>query len=244
MKKFFLMLAVMLQLVVISSCGSDNDEPSQKVNDQALNVDATYQIPGNPSGWNSDNKYIASVSDKGLVTANLMGTTRIANGKSSFKVTVKPTMTIYKEPIFEWGKSKSSVKSAMSSYSMVSETDAMVIYENVGDAWLYSYSFKGNSLSAFMALIRVSDISKTRLTDYLMQRYVPVTYEDSNIYMMTPDRKTAVLMTADYMNSTLVYQIFATSLDGTKTRAAVEEAALKAYLDEAAARHLNDVLHE
>ena len=232
MKKLFLMLAAMLQLVVITSCGSDNDEPSQRVSDQTLNVEATYQIPGNPSGWTSDNEFIASVSDKGLVTAVLMGTTRISNGSSSFNVTVKPTITIYQEPIFDWGKSKSSVKSAMSSYSINRETDEMVIYENVGSAWLYSYSFKGNSLSAFMALIRVSDISQTRLTDYFMQRYVPITYEDSNIYMMTPDRKTDILMTTDYANGTLVYQIFATVLDSSESRAGVDEVAFKSFLDE------------
>ena len=132
----------------------------------------------------------------------------------------------------------------MSSYSLACETDETVIYENVGSAWLYSYSFNGNSLSAFMALIRVSDISQTRLTDYLMQRYIPITYEDSNIYMMTPDRKTGILMTADYANGTLVYQIFATALDSSKSRAGVDEAALKAFLDEAAASHLNYSLHD
>ena len=120
----------------------------------------------------------------------------------------------------------------MSSYSLACETDETVIYENVGSAWLYSYSFNGNSLSAFMALIRVSDISQTRLTDYFMQRYVPITYEDSNIYMMTPDRKTDILMTTDYANGTLVYQIFATVLDSSESRAGVDEVAFKSFLDE------------
>lgn len=101
MQKVIFYLAVMLSVCMFSSCSSNDDALiSLSEKEVTLKVDATQQIKATSdvSKWSSENDFIASVSESGMVTANHIGETRImaqgSNGSAFCNVSVKPHMPI------------------------------------------------------------------------------------------------------------------------------------------------------
>ena len=80
MQKVIFYLAVILSVCMFSSCSKDDDfSISLNEKEIVLHVDATQQLKatGEVSKWSSENDFIASVSESGMVTANHVGETRI-----------------------------------------------------------------------------------------------------------------------------------------------------------------------
>ena len=84
MKKFFLLLAVALPMFFATSCGDDNDE-SLTLDQTNVTIDyqKTLELKASEKNgtWASTNDFVASVDQKGKVTAHHEGVATISYNK-------------------------------------------------------------------------------------------------------------------------------------------------------------------
>ena len=205
MKKLLLLMLMMLPIAFVS-CGSGDDEPNYS--NQTLTVGSVYKIPGGSTGWASDNELIASISTNG-VTAEHVGETYIRNGSKSFKVTVTAKYNTFKEPYMQFGASMSTVKSAMSSYTLNRETSETLLYNGNFPITYYLFGFKNGGLDMSSVIIKAASVDSDELIEFMAERYVYVTKNDEKYYFgfITPDKKTIVVLQFDTLNSQVVYHI-------------------------------------
>lgn len=192
---------ICLPLATFTACGDDADD-NQSMN-LTLNAGETHNI-GKGSNWKSANPLVASVSGA-KITANCQGSTTISSGSSNIKVTVKATNFEFNEPCLQWGASKSSVKSFMSSYRIKKETDTYLGYDGSGKTYLYAYTFENGKLNA--SGFYVKSYYSDNLTKYLKERYYPITTKDDIIFMIDPQQKNIAMVgvtTIDYSVYVLV----------------------------------------
>lgn len=181
MRKLLSMMLALAAIACILSCSkNDNKEPSINKTRITLYVDETEKLTysGNDEcTWFSDNKRIADVN-KGVVTANHVGTTTIHANNLTCEVVVKPRYTSFTEPYLEFGSSKSEVKSQMSGYTLKSEDNTMLTYYGKGNVDNYGYQFKNGSLE--MSALYTSASYALSLSDYLLERYIVFDTEKSS----------------------------------------------------------------
>ena len=203
---FYLLVGFCL---LCQSCG-EKDEPGTSFNDVTLNCEQTYTITGGEDvEWKSDNPLIASVSGN-IVTANVIGETTIRSSKGLFKVTVKGTMSkVYNVPCLEWGASKSRVKSFMSGRTLSKETTTDLVYSGSGAEIITMYTFQSDKLKNSGVTLSGSYISSSKLADYMLERYIPISYDEDSyyFYFVTPDKKTAVGLTLSVSGGNVIYVI-------------------------------------
>ena len=172
MKKNLIYLLFIAMAVLMCSCGDDADEPALK--DQVMFVGETYKILDNSWNWSSENKLIASVS-QGIVTAKLVGTTRIhkEDGTKSFQVTVKPRYYYFSEPCIQWGANMDAVRTYMFSYRFSDGDESMISYYGTNKEDFYSYLFDSDQkLTDVIVEIKKSELTTDQLLNYLSERYV------------------------------------------------------------------------
>lgn len=210
MKKIFYLFAIMAGFM-LASCG--DDEPEVKFDDTTLSYGQTYTIPnGKNITWTSSNEYIAAVSGA-TVEAKRVGEAIISSDKGSFKVTVTPTSNVFVEPTLQWGSSKSTVKSFMSSKigsaSLDSETETQLSYKGSGKVVLYNYTFGDNGLKGSAVGLNALYIDTNAMSTFMIERYIPVSMDEStnSFYFISPDEKTAVLMRIQVSGSNIAYLV-------------------------------------
>lgn len=208
MKKLFMLLAILIPAIAITACGDDKkDEPN--VPDQTLKVGQTYTIPADGS-WVSDNDFIASVDDK-IVEGVRVGDVAIRNGEKSFNVTVEPTVTLYKDPCLQFGEGPAAIKKFMNKYGyeIIDESATNILYgsKQNGAVVGYGYTFENSILKMTMVLAPYTIASAERFAEYLNQRFVPVTYEDDYIGLISPDKKIIVVSSVKVLSGDIMYVI-------------------------------------
>lgn len=114
MKKLFYFLPALL-LSALYSC-SDNENIDLKESETTLFSGQQYAIKAKSDTkitYNSNDEFIATVSDKGIVSAETIGETTIVLDNSidnkSFKVKVKPKYDLYSVPDLSFGMTKSDL---------------------------------------------------------------------------------------------------------------------------------------
>lgn len=113
MKKFLLILALIVPMLAFTSCGGDDDEPQDiSVSDQSLLVGQTYSLPSGT--WVSSNDAVAKV-EGGKVVAVRRGDATIKGSSKSFKVEVAPSNNIIPDPYLTFGGSHNDVGDYMAS---------------------------------------------------------------------------------------------------------------------------------
>lgn len=214
MKKLILLTLLILPLA-FASCGSD-DEPNYS--NQTLAVGSVYSIPGRSTGWTSDNELIASVSTNG-VTAKHVGETNIRNGSKSFKVTVTGKYNTFKEPCLQFGASMTQVKNFMSGYTLNKELTDALLYDGKFPVMYYMYTFKNTRMYLSSAIIKSSSVDTEEMVDFLNERYVFVTKDESKYYFafISPDMKTMVILQLDTMDYQVVYEIIYAEYTGSSS---------------------------
>lgn len=204
-KRIFLLMAILIPAIAFTACGDDDkDEPN--VPNQTLSVGQTYTIPADGT-WVSDNDLIASIYGK-TVKGVRVGEIAIRNGAQSFKVTVNPTITLYKDPCLQFGGSPSSIKSFMSKYGYEYEESATnITYASKQNGFVvgYGYTFENSKLTMSMVMAERSIASTERLAEYLSQRFVPVTHDDDYIGMVSPDKKVLVVFMIKSFSGNIMY---------------------------------------
>ena len=237
MKKTFRFVGLLLVAFVsfgITSCGSDDDEPSISVTPTSIimHYDDTQQLKAEGStatSWTVGDDYIASVDQTGLVKGLHIGSTqvKVSDGKTSAycDVTITPEYNLYEEPIMSWGTSKSSIVASETHKSLnASSSDYfMYDYSQGSTACIMVYGFKNNKLESAMAILNKSLFVTAGL--FLLERYQPVYIGNDNEYLfmdaMTDSKaKTIVLLSfqkLDGSNVTTVLYSDKSKVSSTRT---------------------------
>ena len=174
----------MLSVCMFSSCNS-NDDASISLSEKevTLKVDATQQLKatGDVSKWSSENDFIASVSEKGMVTANHVGETRImaegSNSSAFCYVSVKPQYTYYIEPLCKEGTTKEDIKKFEKRKLHTESSDGLFYDGENSTVSTVAYKFDTNGKLNFVMLMLPHHYSTTlasQLINFLLERYNPV----------------------------------------------------------------------
>ena len=185
MQKVIFYLAVMLSVCMFSSCSS-NDDTSVSLNEKevVLKVDGTQQLKatGDVSKWSSENDFVASVSETGMVKANHVGETQImaqgSNGSASCNVTVKPQYSYYIEPLCKEGVTKQDIKKFETRKLHTESSDDLFYDGENSTISTVGYKFDTNGKLNFVMLMlphHYSTTLATQLINFLLERYNPVT---------------------------------------------------------------------
>lgn len=207
MKNINVLLLTTLALILsvsFTSCGGDDDN---SVSFKNLNMTAgtsTSIENGKGIDWESENEYIATVSN-GTVNALRVGSVRITSDKGSFTVTVSPSSSLYEEPYMKWGSSVSTVKSYMKGYTLLGEKNNILLYYGNGAATYIGYTFENSKLDNSVAYIPTSYLDE--LVDFINERYVYAYKGDDYLGYVSIDKKIAVLITAQNLNSKYYYAV-------------------------------------
>lgn len=160
MKKFMMLVALALPMV-FASCSSDEDETAITLDKSALEV--SYQGTGAISTetknvkWTSDNEFVATVDEKGVVTGIHCGEANIVATKGELmatcKVTVLPTNMDYVMPYLTWGATVAEVESAFKGFEKdpTSTSTTLNYWTNCANktypAYQYLFNGKVNDVS-------------------------------------------------------------------------------------------------
>lgn len=210
------MMLLSLSLTTLcTSCGDDKDDPVET--SLTLKAGETYNISSG-NNWKSDNPLVASVEGR-TITAECAGSTTITGSAGTINVSVKATRFDFTEPYLSFGASKSSVKSAMSSYTLTSDKSTTLGYQGKGKVYMYGYGFKNNQLYMPMLIVRYTYSSDLR--DFLLERYYPVSINEDDYYisMIDPLKKMVILVKPEVISYTTYIIVAYTKYTGSSSSA-------------------------
>ncbi|MFV0501087.1 MAG: Ig-like domain-containing protein [Bacteroidales bacterium] len=205
MKKVLLVLfAIIISLSIFSSCSEDENLSNKiELNSTSLSLkhNQTFQLQfssdeGNIFTFKSSNPLVATVNESGLIKGGAKGETTITvtdnkGGKATCKVNVYTVYFLFKEPLLNFGCSKSAVKSYETRTIMAEETTSIsYLGENANLAGLV-YFFENSQFNHATLLV---PIECTLLADFLLERYAAITYVDDTYGFLDPSKKIAVLL--------------------------------------------------
>ena len=176
MKKLFLILSMSM---LFMACSDDKDDYTGQIPSAiSLYVGETQKIEA--VGAKSSNEFVASVSNKGEVRAEHVGTARISAGfQRHCTVTVKPKYNIYPDPYIKWGASISDVMRAVG--SPTKQESAKLTYK-ISDTTIIMYKFKQGGLSSVAVGLTNSILTASQLVYFMRERYLAI---DSSSGMYT-----------------------------------------------------------
>ena len=155
--------------------GSSANIPSQIT----VNVGQTYSL-GSTQSWSSSSEFVATVTGSGVVTGKHVGNCRVSCSAGSCNVTVKATINLFRDPVTQWGASKSEIiaiegndYTETSSGTGLSYSTGNSIAPNIG------YVFQNGGLAAVLIPVMVE--YKSQVIDHLSQRYRYIGV-DNNVY--------------------------------------------------------------
>ncbi|MBB4624153.1 Ig-like domain-containing protein [Parabacteroides faecis] len=164
------MMLITAFVFMLPSCSEDEKEsigltPKNVVLKAGDTIKLEY---GATCTWTSDNDFIASVSNNGMVTANHVGNTFIKANDDLCEVKVSPVYDLYKEPCIDWNKTKSEI---INMYGTPDLEDYNSISYNTTNtkAPAVVYFFNNNKLSSSTVMVDSSYLSD--LTAFLSERY-------------------------------------------------------------------------
>ena len=216
----FLMMFI-ASTITLSSCSDDGkDAPSNPSipKTKTMTVGDTWDMGVNGIST-TDNDFIVSVTDKGVAKAEHVGDCIISNGQNKCQVSVKGRIVLYKDPVTQWGISKSQLI-AICGNDYIEQNGNIGYKNNDTTCPMVAYMFKNNALSCVGVLVS-TDKSET-LAKFLVERFLPVEQSGYEYYFVNnnnPSKVTTSVMlsfyNADYWMVTYV--------PANNSRAATEE---------------------
>ena len=105
-------------------------------------------------------------------------------------VTIAPKHDLYDTPIIEWGVSMNTIRSkeAHELLSSSSTTSLIYDYSKNGHTAVLLYGFENNQLNFVSVMMNLSDY--TNAGDYLMERYQPISADETNYRILFIDALT------------------------------------------------------
>jgi len=179
MKKYLLVMLTIISVgVALVSCSSSDD------NDDVFSISQSeISFTGNNNvikltssaqgvSWESENPYVASVSNDGSVKSVHVGETYIvahSGGKvKKCKVVVRPKYSLFMEPITEFGISKDEVIKRCG--TPFSESTNELIYSNQTNDQAIDYEFENGKLSSCMVILKATT-GIPNISNFLSERY-------------------------------------------------------------------------
>lgn len=194
------MMLFIASSVALSSCSDDEkDAPSNPSipKTKTMTVGDTWNIGVNGVST-TDNDFIVSVTDKSVATAEHVGDCIISNGDSRCNVSVKGRISLYKDPITQWGISKSQLISICGN-DYIEQNGNIGYKSNDPNCPMVAYMFKNNALNGVVVL--VSTKKSEILAEFLVERYLPVEQSGYEYYFVNnnnPSKVTTVVMLSFY----------------------------------------------
>ncbi len=185
MKKSFILLFTFCVIPLIS-CENEKEETfvDTEVNSIVLFVDGTKDLGIKGDFLTSDDRFVASVSEEGIVTANHVGTTIINSKTKKIPTVVMGFYHLYDEPVLEWGCSPSTVKAKQKqgNISNVATASNVLRYDNAGSTQAIGYTFEDGKLKSVGVILDLKYAST--ISDYLMERYFMIPYVTGDVIAM------------------------------------------------------------
>jgi hypothetical protein len=178
------MMAILIATGFVS-CSHDDDDSGIAVTPQSVSMhfEDTQQLKAEgATTWTSNDKFVATVNQNGLVTGGHVGSTQIiaSDGKHSAKcdITITPKYFLYDDPILDWGITPSKVRSSETHEFFSESSTELLMYDYTygSNICILGYSFKNNKLNSVMVMLPSSQYAAAGL--YLLERYMPVTEVD------------------------------------------------------------------
>jgi hypothetical protein len=190
MKKIALSLTL-ASLFVFTACVSEGDNTALVLNEDELTLyyeDETQLTADDAAtiAWHSEDEFVASVDEDGLVTAEHVGQTFITattnDDSAQCMVEVKPQYHTYVEPVFDFGASKSSIQ--MQEYrTLERETeDALLFSPDSPEIEGVAYVFENGRMSSSAVFVNL--FSSLEATKFLMERYLVVGANEDAVGIM------------------------------------------------------------
>lgn len=181
MKKVLFLLVVVAAFV---ACSKDDDS-NIKLNKTEIELlsDQIFTIEAESDGvltFQSDNEYVATVSNVGVISAKRVGSAKItvSDGKHDGQVTVQvnPKHELYPQPILDFGMSRRDVIAKLG--TPIAETSDAIGYSDYSvKAPRVMYLFDDNDkLEATVVMVKTAYSSE--LGAFMAERYAAVSYDD------------------------------------------------------------------
>lgn len=227
MKKIIYYLIALLLSTLFIGCSKDNDElvitSSKNV---VLTRNRTSQITcsDTKATYSSEDKYVATVSKTGLITASHIGETYInVNGEKAVKVKVKPVYTSFTEPQFLFGATKNEVISKVGSNYDIANSSGIGYIPTSGKVMGYFYLLKDGKVSAVG--MAISTIYIDSFTNFLLERYIPATIFDENytaLFINSLDLDETTMVIGEQIYSISLIRVIYFPYKGTKSSSTEE----------------------
>lgn len=184
MKKNDLINLLVIAMFVIvgvgfTACGSDDDDDVKPLavspSSVSMKFDESQQLSASgATSWRSENEFVATVDQNGLVKGNHVGSTDIiaSNGSTSGKctITITPKYNFFDLPILSWGATETTIRNAETHGTPEKSGDYLLYgYDNGSIPAVVMYSFKNGSLNAVIQLTGSSYFANAGL--FLIERF-------------------------------------------------------------------------
>ena len=151
-----------------------------------LHKDEKYTIGyenGTSLVFTSDNPYVASVDDEGVVTANFVGTANVnveaSEGLEVLKVNVAPLYTVYEEPCLDFTLNRQEIHQIYISSYLGYNKQNVQFYEAGQKKYAYGYKYDDNQkILGVYVFVRAAQLAE--MQDFLGERYFYEGKSDDN----------------------------------------------------------------
>lgn len=201
-----ILFVMTLTAMVLTGCSKEDVKPpmSIKNNDLSIHHDGTVKLivenAAEAVTYSSENELIAEVSDDGIVTGGVKGSTKITvkSGQETAicNVTVETLINYIPEPNMQFGQSRTVIKNAVKSDGEVIFDDESMYAQSRfvdGSEFLYIYLFEDDKLQVSIFAFETTSKTISVIADFLLERYIAVSSTKTYEYtFISPDQKTAV----------------------------------------------------
>ncbi|MET7253725.1 Ig-like domain-containing protein [Dyadobacter fermentans] len=228
MKKLLLTL-ISTSILFACSKGKDKDpEPTISIDAQTIELkyDKDHQFAlkkGNEDifastfTWVSSNEKVGKVDANGKFTARKIGEATVsgtgANGvKVESKVTISPYITIFTEPILEFGATMATIKSKEKRKLLKETTDGLA-YEGAAGTQMRGviYIFDKGKLQSAGILFDNTTATVQASATFIKERYPDRMTQDNQVYILNDERTFGIVLgvneTFGYMGIYLPYPL-------------------------------------
>ena len=178
MKKNVLLFLILAMAYLMTSCNKE-DESLNIPSPITISVGEVYNLRISKN-WVSSMPFVATVQSECLLVGNHVGECTISCEKDVFTVVVEPRISLYRDPITQWGMSKIQIINREgSNYTEISTGD--ITYNTGNDiAPRIGYIFKNGGLYSVWVPLVAS--YKDRAVNHLKERYRYIGFEDNTYY--------------------------------------------------------------
>jgi len=189
MRKEFTLLISVICLTIISCTKDEDVKLTVDTSEIALYSGEEHQIEAVsnfPITYLSENEYVATVSDDGLIKAQEIGETTINvscdDVTEKISVEVLAEYDLYPEPIMEWGRTRESIISELGEPDAnLSNSIGYFFYSPNAPVLMYVFdeNDKLESSSVF-----VKTVFSSELAAFLLERYVYASQDEGVFYFL------------------------------------------------------------